>query len=68
MANKRDREPTWKPDSDAAAELDALNSDLRNQPRSANSIRQIIEADIESKAKKRRRSEPSTSSGVKRDP
>jgi hypothetical protein len=67
MANKR--EPTLNPkpetEADAALELDSVNADLRNHKGDSDSFRRIIEAEIESKAKKRGRSEPSTSSGTK---
>jgi len=42
--------------------LDELNAQLRRHPRT---LRRVIEADLESKAKGRRKAEPSVSSSVK---
>jgi hypothetical protein len=49
-----------------ADELDSLNASLRSRSSSRKSIRRLIEADIEAKAKKRRASESKTSSGWKK--
>jgi len=49
-----------------AEELDALNADVRTGPSPSQKIRRKIEATIESKARKRRKSEKPASAAFKK--
>ncbi len=67
MATKREPRSTSLTRGAEDEALDTLNAEIRAKGRRApNSIRRSIEAEIESKAKKRRSGEAPASSGLKR--